>query len=120
MSESIETLKKRLEFLKNERQIKYNELQELEKSKKRAGTSGILHALAGDAQTSILEIRQTKTRIEDVCGQIRRLDFEISTLETEIKKKEGDSAQRLCWSCQKNLSQFPTDAVHCPYCGSKL
>ena len=133
MSESVEQMKRRLEFLENERTQKYAEIQELGKQGKTTGISGILHALTGDAQTSILHQQQTINRMKDINSQIRRLDFEIDTLKAEISKSEQSAyeracslayeherQQRSCSSCGKAISQFPKDIEHCPYCGSKL
>ena len=133
MSESTEQMKRRLEFLVNERKQKYAEIQELGKQGKTTSISGILHALTGDASTSLLHQQQIINRMEDINSQIRRLDFEIDTLKAEISKSEPltyeqpgfkagvtFSSRRSCSSCGKDISQFPTDIEHCPYCGSKL
>jgi prefoldin subunit 5 len=118
LSESVETMKKRLEFLVNERQQKAVELQQLGQQAKSAGTSAILAALTGDASTRLLHQQQIIDRMRDISGQIRKLDFEISTLETEIKEREEKARQ--CPSCRKDISQFPAEIIHCPFCGSKL
>ena len=118
MSESIEQMKRRLEFLVNERRRKHTEYEELRKQGKTTGISGILHALTGDAQTTLLQQQQIINRMNDINSQVRRLNFEIETLEAEIRKSE--EGKRNCSSCGKDISRFPTDIEHCPYCGSKL
>jgi flagellar capping protein FliD len=119
-------MKKRLEFLRNERQQKQAELERLEQRTNSTGGSALLHAILGDGvETHMLEMQQMKARAEDISSQIRRLDFEIDTLKTDMRKREADPITqyyrtRQCSSCGKDISQFPADALHCPYCGSKL
>lgn len=142
MSESVEAKKRRLEFLKNERQQKYSELQQLGELGKTQSLSAILHSLTGDGSTSLLHQQQNINRINDINSQIRRLDFEINSLEEEIGNskerddsltqgyryewhheempKEGTVRHHYCPSCRKDISEFPADIKHCPYCGSKL
>jgi len=130
MSESPEQMKRRLEFLKSERRQNSEEFERLKKQGKWTGIGGILHALSGDgsAATSNLQAQGIIARLEDINRQNRKLDFEIETLEAEMRKSEqgfrvsvGDERMgRSCPSCGKIIPLFPTDMKHCPYCGSEL
>ncbi|MGA3193157.1 MAG: SHOCT domain-containing protein [Candidatus Bathyarchaeia archaeon] len=90
MDENMETMKRRLEFLINERQQKQAELEQLAKSSKKTGVSGVLHAMLGDGvETHMLEMQQMKARAADLNSQIRSLDFEINTLRSALSSSSS-------------------------------
>lgn len=95
MSENIETMKRRLQFLVNERAYKLEELKLLEKNSKSLLTEmrAMCSALLGDNADFNLQLsqqQQRNARINDIASQIRTLDFEISNLASEIKRKENN------------------------------
>jgi len=84
LGESVETMRRRLEFAINEREQKVRELEQIRSQVKGVGVSGVLHSLLGDSQTSQLHLQQMQARVADINSQIRALDFEINTLRSAL------------------------------------
>jgi rRNA maturation endonuclease Nob1 len=124
LSEEIEGKRKRSDFLLSERQQKQAELEQLEE-KIRKIEEGTLWKFTRHAGAISLKLHEMKSRAEDIKSQIRSLSFEIGNLEADIRKglehsEESKRMKRFCISCGKDISQLPTDAKFCPFCGSKL
>lgn len=113
----------RLNFLKGERQQKCSEMEQIRKQVKTTGVSGFLHALSGDAQTTILQMQQMNGRLNDIQGEIRKIDFEIQQLQSEIDNKGTQNTQTA--NEEKVFCRYcgipnEADAVFCKKCGKKI
>lgn len=113
-------LTRRLRFLISEREQKCAELEQIVKQTKSARTSGILHALTGDAQTTILQMQQMNARAQDIQSEIRKIDFEIQQLQSEMTNKSTQSVAEEKMFCRYCEVQNETDAVFCKKCGKKI
>jgi transcription elongation factor Elf1/ribosomal protein L40E len=114
---------RRLRFLVSEREQKCAELEQIVKQTKSARTSGILHALTGDAQTTILQMQQMNARAQNIQSEIRKIDFEIQQLQSEIANKGRQNTQTAVEEkifCRYCGVQNETDAVFCKKCGKKI
>jgi transcription elongation factor Elf1/ribosomal protein L40E len=114
----------RLNFLKGERQQKCVEMEQIAKQKKSTGSSSILHAILGDGiETHMLEMQQMNARLSDIQGEIRRIDFEIQQLQSEIDNKGTQNTQTA--NEEKVFCRYcgipnEADAVFCKKCGKKI
>jgi len=121
MGESIDAMKKRLEFMKNERQQKQAELERLAKESKSTGTRSFLHAILGDnIATQELELQHMTTRAEDIKSQIRKLDFEIQQLESDLENRKTTSPALGRIFCRYCGVENETDAIFCKKCGKNM
>jgi ribosomal protein L40E len=130
MSESVEMMKKRLEFLIRERDHKRAEAEQLVKKWHSTRREGIFGALIGtkDTQTTAQRMEHTKNRVEDLNSEIRKLNFEIKQLESEIKNRSEvtvTSKTPEASSLSKTFCRYcgvenETDAVFCKKCGKKI
>ena len=111
MSENTETVRRRLEFLMNERQQKVRELEQISSQVKGVGASGILHSLLGDSTTHQLQMQQIQARIADINSQIRSIDFEINTLRSAFP---SGSSKSMHYQISNALSAH---RFRCPNCG---
>ncbi len=111
MGESVETMKKRLEFAMNERQQKVRELEQIRSQVKGVGVSDILHSLLGDSTTAQLQLQQMQARVADINSQIRALDFEINTLRNTLFSSSSKPMH------YQIASALTVHRFTCPNCG---
>jgi hypothetical protein len=113
-------LTRRLRFLLSEREQKGAEMEQIRKQVKTTGVSGFL---SGDAQTTILQMQQMNGRLNDIQGEIRKIDFEIQQLQSEIDNKGTQNTQTA--NEEKVFCRYcgipnEADAVFCKKCGKKI
>jgi hypothetical protein len=77
---SQEFKKRRLQYLYTEHQLTLEEYYKLHKSIDGTTKNGYLHAILGDAQTSIFAMQQMNARLREVVSDLHRLDYEIGKL----------------------------------------
>lgn len=115
---------KRLKFLVSEREQKCAEMEQIAKRKRSTGSSSILHAILGDGiETHLLEMQQMNARLSDIQGEIRKIDFEIEQLQSEIANKGTQNTQTVVEEkmfCRYCGVPNETDAVFCKKCGKKI
>jgi hypothetical protein len=116
MSESRERAIRRLKYLSAERNDKVEEINQLSKSIEIAGRSGKLRALIGDPQTTILSMEQMNARIRDIGSEVRRIDYEIDELESQLKKNNAESTEG-SYVCAYCGAENEEGTVFCNKCG---
>jgi L-lysine 2,3-aminomutase len=84
---AMENKKMQLQFLENERAIKYAELKQLYEQMKMTTTQGFLSLFSGgNAGMDMLRQQQISDRMSQLECELRRLDFEIDCLRKDIQQ----------------------------------